>query len=85
MAVEVVTPEAYLGEVIGDLNARRGRVTSVADRGGGVKAVGALVALRSLFGYVDALRGRTQGRAAASMRFDQYDFAPAGVLADADG
>jgi elongation factor G len=80
MAVEISTPEAYLGDVIGDLNARRGQVRSIGERGG-VKVVSALVALRSLFGYVDALRGRTQGRASASMSFERYDFAPPGVEA----
>ncbi|NUU24588.1 MAG: elongation factor G [Streptomycetaceae bacterium] len=75
MAVEVTTPEAYLGDVIGDINARRGRVHGTAERSG-AKVVTALVPLAEMFGYVGDLRGRTSGRAGFTMRFDSYAEVP---------
>ncbi|MEV0296737.1 elongation factor G [Nocardia sp. NPDC050710] len=78
MAVEVVTPEEYLGEVIGDLNSRRGRIRDLAERGG-ARIVTALVPLQEMFGYIGDLRSKTQGRANYSMVFDSYAEVPAAV------
>ncbi len=75
MAVEVTTPEDYVGEVIGDLNARRGRIQAMAEQRG-ARVVQALVPLSEMFGYVGDLRGRTSGRASYSMRFDSYAEVP---------
>ncbi|UGQ12977.1 elongation factor G [Yinghuangia sp. ASG 101] len=80
MAVEVTTPEEHLGDVIGDLNARRGHVRSVADRSG-VKIVAAGVPLAEMFGYVGDLRSRTSGRASFVMRFDTYAPVPRQIAA----
>ncbi|MFE9784824.1 elongation factor G [Nocardia salmonicida] len=71
MAVEVVTPEEYVGEVIGDLNARRGRVTELTERGG-AHIIRALTPLQEMFGYIGDLRSKTRGRANYSMVFDSY-------------
>ncbi|MEV0761394.1 elongation factor G [Nocardia sp. NPDC050435] len=81
MAVEVVTPEDYLGEVIGDLNSRRGQVRSMTERKG-ARVVRALVPLKEMFGYIGDLRSRTQGRANYAMVFDSYAQVPAGVAAE---
>jgi elongation factor G len=78
MQVEVITPDAYLGEVLGDLNARRGRIRYVDDRVG-VRTVRALVPLATMFGYVGELRSRTSGRASYSMQFDSYAEVPPAV------
>ena len=78
MRVEVVVPEEYMGEVIGDLNARRGRVRSMEARGGS-QIVNALVPLAAMFGYATDLRSRTQGRATYTMHFEQYEQVPAHV------
>jgi elongation factor G len=78
MAVEVITPDTYLGEVLGDLNARRGRIQYVDDRVG-VRTVRALVPLSTMFGYVGDLRSRTSGRASFSMQFDSYAEVPPAV------
>ncbi|ATB48378.1 elongation factor G [Corallococcus macrosporus] len=75
MEVEVTTPEEYLGEVLGDLAARRGRVLGMEARGV-ARLVSARVPMASLFGYVTGLRGRTQGRAQASMRLGAYEPVP---------
>ncbi|MYW05905.1 elongation factor G [Streptomyces sp. SID3343] len=75
MAVEVITPEDYMGDVIGDLNARRGHVRGLAERSG-AKVVTALVPLAEMFGYVGDLRSRTSGRAGYSMQFDSYAHVP---------
>ncbi|MCP3100359.1 elongation factor G [Myxococcus sp. K15C18031901] len=72
MDVEVTTPEEYLGDVLGDLAARRGRVLGMETRGN-ARLVSARVPMASLFGYVTGLRGRTQGRAQASMRLGTYE------------
>jgi len=78
MAVEVRTPEDYMGEVIGDLNSRRGQIQAMEERSG-VRAVTALVPLSEMFGYVGDLRSRTQGRADYSMQFDSYAEVPPNI------
>jgi elongation factor G len=78
MAVEVRTPEEYMGDVIGDLNSRRGQVQSMEDAQG-VKVVKALVPLSSMFGYIGDLRSKTSGRAVYSMEFDSYAEVPKAV------
>jgi elongation factor G len=78
MAVEVRTPESYMGDVIGDLNARRGQIQSMEDATG-VKIVRALVPLSEMFGYVGDLRSKTQGRANYTMQFDSYAEVPRNV------
>ncbi|KKO84020.1 elongation factor G [Corynebacterium otitidis] len=78
MAVEITTPEEYMGEVIGDVNARRGQVSSMEDRGG-AKVVKAKVPLSEMFGYVGDLRSKTQGRANYTMVFDSYGEVPQSV------
>ena len=78
MAVEVRTPEEYTGEVIGDLNSRRGMIQSMEDAVG-VKVVRAAVPLSEMFGYVGDLRSKTQGRAVYSMSFDSYAEVPRNV------
>lgn len=78
MAVEVTTPEDYLGEVIGNLNARRGQVRTMSERSG-AKVIAALVPLAEMFGYVGDLRGRTSGRASYTMEFDSYAPVPGHV------
>ena len=78
MAVEVVTPENYMGDVIGDLNSRRGTIQAMEERGG-ARVVRALVPLSEMFGYVGDLRSRTQGRASYTMVFDSYAEVPANV------
>jgi elongation factor G len=75
MEVEVTTPEDYMGDVIGDLNSRRGQIESMSDRTG-VKVVKALVPLSEMFGYVGDLRSKTQGRANYSMQFHSYQDVP---------
>ncbi|MEH0108347.1 elongation factor G [Tersicoccus sp. MR15.9] len=78
MAVEVRTPEEYMGDVIGDLNSRRGQIQSMEDASG-VKVVRANVPLSEMFGYIGDLRSRTQGRAVYSMQFDSYSEVPRNV------
>ncbi|GAA1450457.1 elongation factor G [Nocardiopsis tropica] len=78
MAVEVTTPEEYMGDVIGDLNSRRGQIQSMDERSG-VRIVKAQVPLSEMFGYVGDLRSRTQGRANYSMVFDSYAEVPSAV------
>jgi len=78
MAVEVRTPEEYMGDVIGDLNSRRGMIQSMEDAVG-VKVVKAAVPLSEMFGYVGDLRSKTQGRAVYSMSFDSYAEVPRNV------
>jgi elongation factor G len=81
MAVEVVTPEDYLGDVMGDLNARRGRVEGLEPRGN-AQAVRAHVPLATMFGYATDLRSMTQGRATFTMQFDRYEEAPQSVAGE---
>ncbi|MEM8962400.1 MAG: elongation factor G [Acidobacteriota bacterium] len=78
MAVEVVTPEEYMGDVIGDLNSRRGRVQQMEQRAG-AQVITAKVPLSEMFGYATDLRSVTQGRANYSMQFDAYEPAPQAV------
>ena len=78
MAVEVVTPEEFLGTVIGDLSSRRGRVEAQEPRGNAI-AVQASVPLSSMFGYATDLRSNTQGRANYSMQFDRYEEVPGNI------
>ncbi len=78
MAVEVTTPEDFMGDVIGDLNSRRGQIQAMEERSG-ARVVKALVPLSEMFGYVGDLRSRTQGRASYSMQFDSYAQVPQNV------
>ena len=78
MRVEVVSPKEYLGDVMGDLASRRGKIQSQEDRGG-TQIISARVPLSDMFGYATDLRSRTQGRAAYSMFFDRYEQAPRNV------
>ena len=78
MKVEITMPEEYMGDVIGDVNSRRGRIESMDDLGGG-KIVKAYVPLSEMFGYATDLRSRTQGRGNYSMFFDHYDPVPKNV------
>jgi len=78
MKVEVVTPEDYLGDVIGDLNSRRGQIQGTDSRGN-AQVVEAMVPLANMFGYVNELRSFTQGRAQYTMQFSHYDEVPANV------
>ncbi|MFI5168242.1 MAG: elongation factor G [Thermoanaerobaculales bacterium] len=75
MEVEAVTPEEYMGDVIGDLNARRGRITSLEQRGG-ARVISAFVPLSEMFGYATQLRSMSQGRATYTMQFDHYNEVP---------
>jgi elongation factor G len=86
MAVEVVTPEDYLGDVMGDLNSRRGHIEHLEPRGN-AQAIRARVPLATMFGYATDLRSTTQGRATFTMQFDRYEEVPqsiAGEIVDAD-
>ena len=78
MKVEVTMPEEYMGDVIGDLNSRRGRIEGMDDLGGG-KIVRAFVPLAEMFGYSTDLRSRTQGRGNYSMFFEKYEQVPKSV------
>jgi elongation factor G len=78
MAVEVVTPEEYMGSIVGDLNRRRGRVEGMNDRGN-AKVIKAKVPLSEMFGYVTQLRTISSGRAVSTMQFSNYDQAPSNI------
>src|SRR5579883_700232 len=78
MRVEVVTPEDYMGDVIGDLNSRRGQVTGM-DQRGNARVINAIVPLANMFGYVNTLRSMSQGRAQYTMHFDHYEQVPQAV------
>ncbi len=78
MKVEVVTPEEFVGDVMGDLNSRRGQVTGSEPRGNAT-VIGAMVPLANMFGYVNTLRSMTQGRAQFTMQFDHYEQVPQSV------
>jgi elongation factor G len=78
MAVEVTTPEDYMGDVIGDINSRRGQIQAMEERSG-ARVVKALVPLSEMFGYVGDLRSKTSGRASYSMQFDSYAEVPRNV------
>jgi elongation factor G len=79
MAVEVVTPDTNMGDVIGDLNARRGKILGMAQRGKNTQVITAEVPLATMFGYATDLRSKTQGRAAYSMQFAKYEAVPTAV------
>ena len=81
MKVEVVTPEDFMGDVIGDLNSRRGQIQGTDSRGN-AQVVEANVPLANMFGYVNELRSFTQGRAQYTMQFSHYDEVPANVAAE---
>jgi elongation factor G len=81
MAVEVVAPEEFLGDVMGDLNARRGRVEGLEPRGN-VQAIRARVPLATMFGYATDLRSTTQGRATFTMQFDRYEEVPQSIASE---
>ncbi|XP_078167433.1 translation elongation factor EFG/EF2 protein [Carex rostrata] len=76
MKVEVVTPEEHLGDVIGDLNSRRGQIDTFGDKPGGLKVVDSLVPLAEMFNYVSNLRGMTKGRASYTMQLCKFDVVP---------
>jgi elongation factor G len=78
MRVEVVTPDEYLGDVIGDLNSRRGQITGMDTRGN-ARVIDAMVPLANMFGYVNTLRSMSQGRAQYTMHFDHYEQVPQAV------
>ena len=78
MKVEAVTPEDYMGDIIGDLNSRRGQIEKMEDRGN-AKVVTAVVPLANMFGYVNNLRSMSQGRASYTMLFSHYDVVPSNV------
>ena len=78
MRVEVVTPEEYMGDIIGDLNSRRGNVSGM-DQRGNARVISAMVPLANMFGYVNTLRSMSQGRAQYTMHFDHYEQVPQAV------
>jgi len=79
MAVEVVTPDQYMGDVIGDLNSRRGKIHGMSQRGNTTQIITAEVPLATMFGYATDLRSRTQGRATYTMQFSHYEAVPSSV------
>jgi elongation factor G len=81
MAVEVVTPEDYLGDVMGNLNSRRGRVEHL-EPSGNAQAIKAKVPLNEMFGYATDLRSMTQGRATFTMQFDRYEEVPSSIATE---
>ena len=78
MRVEVVTPEDYMGDIIGDLSSRRGNVAGM-DQRGNARVINAMVPLANMFGYVNTLRSLSQGRAQYTMHFDHYEHVPQAV------
>jgi len=82
MRVEVSTPEEFMGDIIGDLNSRRGRIDAMEDIPGGAKLVRAFVPLANLFGYTNDIRSMSQGRAASTMELAQYEEVPPNVAAE---
>ena len=78
MKVEVITPEEYVGDIIGDLNSRRGNVGGM-DQRGNARSIDAMVPLANMFGYINTLRSMSQGRAQYSMQFDHYEQVPQAV------
>jgi elongation factor G len=81
MKVEVVTPDEYMGDVIGDLNSRRGQIMGTDTRGNAT-VINAMVPLAKMFGYVNNLRSMSQGRATFTMQFDHYEQVPSNVAAE---
>ena len=84
MKVEVIVPEDYMGDVIGNMNARRGRIEGMEARGNG-QAVHGMCPLSEMFGYATDLRSRTQGRGTFTMQFDHYEEVPTNVAAKVTG
>jgi elongation factor G len=84
MKVEVTTPEEFMGDVVGDINSKRGRIEQMSDRAG-AKIIDAMVPLSEMFGYATTLRSMTQGRAAYSMEFDHYADVPRNVAEELIG
>ena len=82
MKIEATTPEEFMGDVIGDLNSRRGRIDAMEDLNGGAKLVRAFVPLANMFGYTSDLRSMSQGRAASTMELAQYEEVPPNVAQD---
>ncbi len=80
MKVEVTTPEEYMGDVMGDVNSRRGRIDEMEDRVGGIKVVHGFVPLAEMFGYTNDLRSMTQGRASSTMELDHFGEVPRNVV-----
>ncbi len=78
MKLEVLTPEENMGDIVGDLNRRRGQVTNMDDRAG-AKVIKATVPLSEMFGYVTALRTMSSGRATSTMEFDHYEETPSNI------
>ena len=82
MRLQVITPEQFMGDVIGDINSKRGQVESMAERGEGVarvKVIDAKVPLSEMFGYATTLRSTTQGRANFTMEFNHYEEVPGNI------
>ena len=79
MKIEITTPEDFMGDVIGDLNSRRGRVESMEDRENGIKIITGFVPLANMFGYTSDLRGMSQGRAASTMELHGYEEVPPNI------
>ena len=79
MKIEITTPEDFMGDVIGDLNSRRGRVDNMEDRDNGVKVISGFVPLANMFGYTSDLRGMSQGRAASTMELNGYEEVPPNI------
>jgi elongation factor G len=84
MKVEVVVAEEFMGDVIGDLNSKRGRIEKMEDRSG-AKVIDALVPLAEMFGYTTTLRSMTQGRGSNTMQFDHYEEVPRNVAEEIIG
>jgi elongation factor G len=78
MRVEVVTPDDYMGDIIGDLNSRRGQISGIGQRGA-ARAIDAMAPLANMFGYVNTLRSMSQGRAQYTMHFDHYEPVPQAI------
>ena len=81
MNIEVVMPDEYMGDVIGDLNSRRGKIQTMTQRTN-VRVISAMVPLSSMFGYATDLRSRTQGRATYTMQFSHYEEVPKNISED---
>jgi elongation factor G len=81
MKVEVNTPEEYMGDILGQINSKRGRIEEMTDRGQ-AKVITAFVPLSEMFGYTTELRSASQGRATSSMEFDHYAEVPANIAAE---
>ena len=79
MKVEVTIPEDYMGDVIGDINSRRGRIEGMDSKANGITAVRGFVPLAQMFGYSTDLRSRTQGRGQYVMQFDHYEEVPKSI------